>query len=242
MGEIVLFLPLRDIDNPVEHVSAPYVTWALIALNIIIWLVLATQPESAQTAAVIAIGHYGGPLPDAFSDPLSGPLVGLDLPGLVTALTSTFVHLDFFHLAGNLMFLWVFGDNVEDAMGHTRFLAFYLLCGLAASYAEVTLSPGYFVIGASGAIAGVVVAFVMLHPKVKLWVFVLMRIPLRIGAVWVIAAWAVYQVYNAAVASAGVAWWAHIGGAVAGAALLPLMKRKDVPLFDRGLTRDGAAS
>ncbi len=214
----------------------PWVTWLLIAINVLVWLTVNALDDQGQLAAVAAIAHIGGPLPE-WTSQVTGPLAEISLPGPVSALTSSFLHLDFWHLAGNLAFLWVFGDNVEDALGHARFFVFYALCAIAASYAEAFFSPGFFILGASGALSGVVAAFVMLHPRVRLWALVLMKFPIAVPAVWLIAAWAVFQLFNVAVqdTDAGVAWWAHIGGAIAGAALLPLLKHSDVPLFDRGV-------
>jgi membrane associated rhomboid family serine protease len=156
----------------------------------------------------------------------------------LTLITYMFLHGGWMHLIGNMLFLWVFGDNVEDAMGHGRFLAFYLLAGIAGGLAHTLSGPTSTVplVGASGAIAGVVAAYLMLHPRVKLWVLVLGRFPLKVSAVWAIGAWAAFQVVMLLVASDHTtAWWAHIGGFAAGAVLLPIMRKPGVALFDRDL-------
>src|SRR5690606_28141004 len=125
---------------------------------------------------------------------------------------------DFWHLIGNMVFLWVFADNVEDAMGHVRYAIFYLLCALGAGYAYVLSAPASQapVVGASGAIAGVVAAYFMLHPTQKIWVLLFGRIPVRLGAIWVLGAWILFQVYSIVTAGPDdeVAWWSHVGGLV----------------------------
>jgi membrane associated rhomboid family serine protease len=130
----------------------------------------------------------------------------------------------------------VFGDNIEDDMGHVRYLAFYLLVGVAAGLAYALVAPDSSVplIGASGAISGVVIAYAMLHPRVKLWVLVLMRIPLKIAAMWVVGAWVLFQFAGFLTASADddTAWSVHIGGMLAGAILVLFLRRPGVQLFD----------
>jgi membrane associated rhomboid family serine protease len=146
------------------------------------------------------------------------------------------------HLAGNMLYLWIFGNNVEDAMGHTRFVMFYLLCGLAAALAQAVPNPGSTVpmIGASGAISGVLGAYLLLHPHAR----VLTLIPLGFYVrfiylpAWVLLGlWFVLQVVSSLLVAeerGGVAWGAHIGGFVAGLVLIPLFKRRDVRLFEPG--------
>jgi membrane associated rhomboid family serine protease len=137
-----------------------------------------------------------------------------------------------------MLFLWVFGDNVEDALGHFRFLAFYLLCAIAGALAHGFLVPDSTapLIGASGAISGVIGAYLMLHPKVRIWVLAFGRIPLRLPAAIPLLFWIGYQL--AAVflmADEGVSWAAHVGGFAAGVILVVLLKRRGVPLFDRAI-------
>jgi membrane associated rhomboid family serine protease len=137
-----------------------------------------------------------------------------------------------------MLFLWVFGDNVEDAMGHWRFLGFYLLCGIIAGVAHAVAVPNSSapLVGASGAIAGCLSAYLILHPRVKLWVLAFGRIPLKISAMWAIGAWIAWQVGGVLLGvKDDTAWWAHIGGLASGAILIPFFRRKDVELFDRGL-------
>ena len=136
-----------------------------------------------------------------------------------------------------MLFLWVFGDNIEDAMGHRRFIAFFLLCGVLASVVHLWSDPSSAVptIGASGAISGVLGAYFVLHPKARIWVLMLSVIPLRLPTYAVIGGWAALNVVNALLAepgTTGVAWWAHVGGFVAGAALIRFFKYEHVPLWD----------
>ena len=156
----------------------------------------------------------------------------------MSLITYAFLHGNFMHLIGNMLFLWVFGDNVEDAMGHGRYLAFYIICAIVSglAYALLDLNSDMPLIGASGAVSGVVAAYLMLHPKVKVWVLALGRIPLRLSAQWLLGAWVLYQIYNAvAYPESQVAWIAHVGGLVAGAILVLFFRRKGVPLFDKNL-------
>ena len=135
------------------------------------------------------------------------------------------------------LFLWVFGDNVEDAMGHLKFLFFYLACGVAGGLLHAWVEPGSEspLIGASGAVAGVIAAYLVLHPRVRVWVLALKAIPLRISAAFALGLWILIQVVMVLLPQVGpVAWWAHIGGLIAGAVLVVFLRRPGVPLFDRG--------
>jgi len=140
-----------------------------------------------------------------------------------------------------MLFLWVFGDNIEDAMGHLKFLVFYLLCGICGGLTHAALmhawNPGAAhvpLIGASGAVAGVIAAYLMLHPHVRVWVLAFRIIPLRITAMFALGVWVLSQFIMVLIPNVGpVAWWAHVGGIIAGALLIPLMRRPGVTLFDR---------
>ena len=231
-----MFLPLRDLDNPVRTIAWPFVTHTIIAVNIIIALILNAVSVEEGVGALVFLGFHHGPVavPAGMGD------VGSLLPGPIAAVTSAFVHVDLMHLIGNMLFLWVFGDNVEDALGHWRFGVFYAVSAAVAAYAQAAFTaPGYILYGASGAVSAVIAGFLILHPRVRLWVLVFMKVPLRVPAIWAIGAWIAFQVYNAIAGdpAAGVGWFAHLGGLVAGAALLPLLKRKDVVLFDGLMTR-----
>jgi membrane associated rhomboid family serine protease len=135
-----------------------------------------------------------------------------------------------------MLFLWVFGDNVEDALGHFRFVVFYLLCAVAGALVHGMVAPDSTapLIGASGAIAGVVTAYLILHPRVKIWILAFARIPLRVPAYLVLVLWISFQFSMLFLAEKDqISWAAHVGGIIAGAFLVVLMRRRDVPLFDR---------
>jgi len=162
-----------------------------------------------------------------------------EIPASLTLLSYMFLHSGWMHLFSNMAFLWVFGDNIEDAMGHFRFLAFYLLCGIAAAltYALITRDQFAPLVGASGAVSGVIGAYLILHPRTKVWILLFWRIPLKIPALLGLGGWAVLQIYSVMEAGAGnVAWWAHLGGLAAGIVLIPFFKHREVPLFDRDKT------
>ncbi|MDB5649975.1 MAG: rhomboid family intrarane serine protease, partial [Hyphomicrobiales bacterium] len=168
-----------------------------------------------------------------FGSATLAPDLSLVPPG-ATLVTSLFLHAGFAHVTGNMLFLWVFGDNVEDAMGSLRFLVFYLLCGISASLTYALMAPTSQspLIGASGAVSGVVVAYLLLYPRANVLGLIFAWLPLRIRAFWLIGGWVLFQLGSAIFSpDAGVGWWAHVGGMLAGVVLTPLLKRRDVPLF-----------
>jgi membrane associated rhomboid family serine protease len=237
-----VFIPLHD-ANPLKRIDYQYVTVALITLNVAIYLiflsgwVLSLNEDETAAFAVIPAKLMGSSLADATSITPGG----LAFPERFTLVSYMFLHGSWIHLLGNMLFLWVFGDNIEDCMGHFRFIMFYLMCGIFAGLLHAWMSPksDLPLIGASGAVAGIIAAYVILHPKVKVWVLALWRIPIKLTAAWVLGFWIAAQFANLLVNSEeDVAWWAHIGGLVAGAVLILFMRRRGVPLFDR--TRGGA--
>lgn len=229
-----MFIPLHD-HNPLRHVLRPYVTWGLILANVLTYVLLqGAGSEEAVTAGAFSFGLIPSVLFDIRD--LSPELIAV--PENATLVTYAFLHSDVWHLGGNMLFLWVFGDNVEDAMGHVKYLAFYLLSATAGGFAYALLSPDSDMplIGASGAVSGIVAAYVMLHPRVRVWVLVLGRIPLPIPALWALGAWIGLQFFNLLTdGDSQVAWSAHVGGIVAGAVLVMVLRRRGVPLFDKGL-------
>ncbi|MGV1014255.1 MAG: rhomboid family intramembrane serine protease [Methyloceanibacter sp.] len=236
-----MFVPLHD-TNPLKRIHYQYVTVGLILLNVAIFVIFQTgwvvplDDENTVAFAVVpaklmADGMEGGTM---FAS-------GAFMPERFTLITYMFLHGSWIHLIGNMLFLWVFGDNIEDAMGHFRFIMFFLMCGIFAAVLHATMMPNSDLplIGASGAVAGVIAAYLILHPKVKVWVLALWRIPIRITAAWALGIWIVVQVGSIFFESGeSIAWWAHIGGLLAGATLILFMRRRGVILFDQ--TRGGA--
>jgi len=224
-----MFLPLHD-RNPIRHISFPYVTYGLMAVTGLCFLAQSLVPGQINEQAIVVFGVIPA---------VVGGLVGAPvdwLPAQTTLVTYAFLHANLMHLLSNMLFLWIFGDNVEDALGHLRFFFFYCACAVLAALAHIgfngqSLGP---LIGASGAVAGVMGAYIVLYPHAK--VFVLLRIvipiPLPIPAMWMLGVWIATQAFYAVVAAEEpVAWWAHLGGVVAGAVLAALVKRREVALF-----------
>ena len=230
-----MFIPLYDI-NPLRTIRWPYVTYGLMLVTVASFVVF---QSGLMIKADVASAASFGVIPAEFLLRAGLRDTFAVIPEPLTFLSYVFVHGSWMHLIGNMLFLWVFGDNVEDDMGHARFLAFYFLCGVGAALTHATVSPASDIplVGASGSIAGIVAAYVILHPRVKLWVLLLMRLPVKISAVWAIGGWLVFQVVMLSMSGQHeTAWWAHIGGFVTGAVLIPVMRRPGVPLFDRGRT------
>ena len=210
-------LPIRD-HNPSE--ITPFVTYALMGANILIFVWMAVTATTDQ--AVSEIYYSFGMVPALISQ-------GEGYAGMITAI---FIHAGFMHLAGNMLFLWIFGDNLEDKMGHFGFLIFYFACGIGANIAQYALEPGSDVatVGASGAIAGVMGGYILLFPKAKVDIFIYFIIIFRILPLpaWImLGVWFGLQLFNTINGTeAGVAYMAHAGGFVIGAVLtLPLFLR-----------------
>jgi membrane associated rhomboid family serine protease len=227
-----MFVPLHD-GVPLRFMRAPYVTYTLVCSCIGIFLLMSLrQSEEGQ----IAVAAGFGMIPSVLFGTATLPEELLQLPPWLTLFSNVMLHASFAHLFGNMLFLWVFGDNVEDAMGHARFLAFFCLCGLAGSLAHALMNPtsDQPLIGASGAISGVIASYLMLYPKVRIWGLAFNWIPLRITAFYAIGAWILFQIVSAVLDPAGhVGWWAHLGGLGAGAALTPIFIHRGVTLFGR---------
>lgn len=225
-----MFVPLYD-DNPYDTPFYPYVTRGLVFLNAFVFVFL-QLPIFHNDPEAIVIDY--GVIPAAIGMGIGNSGVGIPFP--VTYVTYMFLHGGWLHLIGNMLFLWVFGDNVEHATGRVRFLIFYLACGVAGGVAHSVMTPDSTapLIGASAAVAGIVAAYLMLFPHAKVWILLFMRIPVKLSAKWVLGAWVIFQFVNLFVTSEEqVAWWAHIGGLAAGAILIIFLRRPDVPLFAR---------
>ena len=209
-------IPLRD---NIPSLRAPVVTIGIIVVNVLVYLNQLRLPPRVAARFV----YLYGLIPIEIS---SGDLlVPHPVPLYATLLTSMFVHGGLFHIAGNMLYLWIFGDNVEDRMGRLRFLIFYLLSGLAAAAAQVLSDPGSKIpmVGASGAISGVLGAYLLLFPHARVVTLIFLGFFIRlveIPALIVLGFWFVVQVLNGMLTMGlqvgGVAWFAHIGGFVAG--------------------------
>jgi membrane associated rhomboid family serine protease len=232
-----MFLPIRD-DNP--HTVTPFVTYAMLAACIAVFLWQVSLGDEAGQRAVYAFGFT-----PAFFFGQGIPAEIAAVPATMTIFTSMFMHGGWMHLGGNMLYLWIFGDNVEASLGHFRFLIFYLLCGVAAALAQGFAAPGSDIpmVGASGAISGVLGAYLMLHPRanIKVFVFLIIYITvINVPAFIVLGFWIVGQLISSAGVDAGqpgVAFIAHIGGFAAGAVLVFFFKKKNVPVFDTAHSR-----
>jgi membrane associated rhomboid family serine protease len=209
--------PIGD-DNSARKLF-PYITYALVALNILVFFVeLISGDAFIETWAFVPARFLANPAGD-----------------FVTIFTSMFLHGGWLHIGGNMLYLWIFGDNVEDRFGHLRYLLFYLLCGVVATFAQLAFSIGSDIpnLGASGAIAGVLGAYVLMFPRRRVTVL-LGYIVVHLPALAVIGLWIILQFFNgigAIVASAdtgGVAYMAHIGGFFAGLVLALFLRGKRV--------------
>ncbi len=212
-----MFVPLHD-NTPLRVIRFQFVTGLLFAINVAVFLYshiyLDNQAESAFATSL-------GAIPALLTDhAVLAPNLEL-IPEPATLISYMFIHAGWMHLISNMLFLWVFADNVEDAFGHFGFLIFYLVCGIAAALAHSFVVPASEapLIGASGAVSGVLAAYLLLFPKARIWVLLFMKLPIPIPAMWALAGWFGFQVLSVISTDASqvtVAWWAHIGGFVAG--------------------------
>jgi membrane associated rhomboid family serine protease len=241
--------PLKD-ENPTE--LTPFVTVALIAANVAVWLLVQGAGTGERfLASLCAYGAIPAEITGALGrgdlvplGPYACPAGGLEVSAL---LTSMFLHGGWMHLIGNLWFLWVFGNNIEDSRGHVRFVLFYLLTGLAAAGAHVLSSLGspLPMVGASGAISGIMGAYIVLYPRVRVHTLVIFFYFARVvalPAVVLLGLWLGLQLLSGVAGrGGGVAFWAHVGGFAAGVVLIKLFERPKLVLakrMHRKLTRE----
>jgi membrane associated rhomboid family serine protease len=234
--------PYKD-DNPTE--LTPFVTVGIIAANVLVWLFVQGMGSAEPLVrSVCDLGLVPGELlqtakPGSGVELAPGLFCMVDVqPHYATVLTSMFTHGGWLHLIGNMVFLWVFGNNIEDVMGHGRFIVFYLLCGVAAAAAQVVISPSSIVpmVGASGAVSGVLGAYLLLYPRVRVHTLLFFGIfvtRVALPAYVMLGYWAVLQLLGGLVTlsgvarGGGVAFFAHIGGFVAGLILIRLFASED---------------
>ncbi len=221
-------IPLKD-DIPSE--TFPLVNYLLIFLNAVVFFYELSLPPAALHRLLYTYGF----VPLKLSAVLSCPHCSV-LSGIFPVFTAMFLHGGWFHFLGNMLFLYIFGDNVEDAMGHLRYLVFYFIAGFTAAMFQYLISPHFSgpMIGASGAIAGVLGAYFVLYPGARvltlLFFFIFVDV-VYIPAFFFLFLWFLFQVFNGSAALAmpgagGVAWWAHIGGFIAGVSLVPVFRKK----------------
>jgi membrane associated rhomboid family serine protease len=219
-------IPIYD-DNPA--LGKPLLVITIIVVCIIIWFWQSGLSYQDNNAVIVNFGLT----PKVF---LSGPLLSF-----FTLFTSMFMHGGFMHLAGNMLYLWIFGDNIEGALGHFRFILFYFLCGTAAAFTQILSAPDSTIpmIGASGAVSGVLGAYLIFYPRARIRTFVFLGIFitfLRLPAVLLLGFWILGQVISAVVSnpgSPGVAWFAHLGGFFMGMLLAPLLKKPNISIFQK---------
>jgi membrane associated rhomboid family serine protease len=225
-----MVMPLGD-DNLDRH-RTPYVTYVLIAINIVVWLLELSGGErfiNGYSAIPFEITHntdlVGARSVDIGGQSISIPMYAGPKPIYLTLLTSMFMHASWMHIIGNMLYLWIFGDNIEDRLGHGKFIFFYLVCGLAASAAHVIFSASSIIpsLGASGAIAGVLGAYLILFPKKNVRVLFARQI-VNMPAFIVLGLWIALQIFSqvgvSGGQSSGVAYLAHIGGFFAGVVMI----------------------
>jgi membrane associated rhomboid family serine protease len=224
--------PLRD-ENPTK--LTPFVTIGIIAICSVLYLLQLAGGEEMIKTQVFDYGLIPGKV-------TQGEGIGINMlisGHFYSFFSSMFIHGGFFHVLGNMLFLWIFGNNIEDSLGHKRFILFFIACGFAAGLAQVATDTNSSIpmVGASGAVSGIMAAYLLLFPHAKIVTLLFLGIFItfiRISAGWYIGGWFVMQAIQGLASSpdgGGVAWWAHIGGFIAGLILLPLMKKPRQTLF-----------
>lgn len=215
-----MLIPIRD---STIRLKFPFITITILAINILVFIYQSTLSPAALKAWIWQLGVL----------PANIPKSGL-LPVLPSFVTSLFIHGGFLHLAGNMLYLWIFGDNIEITLGHTKFILFYLLCGFMATLIQIIVhpTPDIPIIGASGAISGILGAYLIRYPRAKIqllfWLIIIVE-RFWVPAVYVLGFWFLIQIINGLGAltlsqTGGVAWFAHIGGFLSGIGLLLLME------------------
>ena len=227
-------IPLHD-DNPTT--IKPIVTISFIITCVAVFFYQLSLPGSAERIFV----YQFGAIPAVIFGEDSISFKHAVIPAPLSLISSMFLHGGWMHLIGNMLYLWVFANNIEDAMGHRRFIAFYTLCGVVAALSHAITAPGSPIpmVGASGAISGVLGAYLLLYPRssilvlVPIWVFIKV---VRVPAALVLGFWFLIQILSGSASlsggSGGVAWFAHIGGFIAGMVLIGFFKRPRIRFFN----------
>jgi membrane associated rhomboid family serine protease len=242
--------PIRD-DNPT--LNPPAITVVLIGLNVAAWILvqgMGAEPYLSRSVCDLGLipGELLGRIPTGYTLPMSRELsCTVGEPHWYTPLTSMFLHGGWLHLIGNMWFLWLFGNNVEDSMGHFRYLAFYLLSGLAAAAAQTLVNPNSAIpmVGASGAISGVMGAYIVLYPRVRVHMLIFLGFFITravVPAYLMLGYWFLLQILGGLPSlggedTGGVAVWAHAGGFLAGALLILVFRDDELVARHRALAR-----
>ena len=236
--------PISD-HNPT--LRPPVATYSIIAVNVLVWVVfqgMGAEPGLSRSVCELGLipGEFLHLLPNGYQIPLGQGMACVVAPGIswYVPLTSMFMHGSWFHLIGNMWFLHVFGNNVEDVMGRGRFVAYYLLCGLAAAGAQIAVAPASPIpmVGASGAIGGVMGGYVLLYPWARIRTFVFLFF-VEVPAVFMLGYWFLLQLAGGTATNAGVggvAFWAHVGGFAGGLILTPLFRDAELYAIHRSST------
>lgn len=225
-------IPIRD-SIPCHNL--PIVTWTLMAINSVVFLLMLTMPDSMRQAFVFLYGMVAA----RYSHPAWAMDVGLPDDHYLSFLTSMFLHGGWMHIIMNMLFLWIFADNIEDRMGRLRFIIFYFLCGLTAAFLQYFFNADSTVpvVGASGAIAGIMGAYFFLYPYARIIIWIpLFFLPIffEVPAIAFLGFWVIIQLKNATDTLvnqpfADVAWWGHLGGFLMGAVCYRYFIREDAP-------------
>ena len=209
-----MFLPLHD-DTPLKVIRFQFVTVLIMAINVGVFLATGAFQGEANLASVTS--SFGFVPAEFLGAANQGPVAsGGPLHEALTLITFQFIHAGWLHLIGNMLFLWVFADNIEDVYGYGGFALFYLLCGVAGGLVHAVMMPHSPspLIGASGSVSGVLAAYMVLFPKARVWILLFLRIPVPLPAFWVLGGWFLIQVFSlfASLPGQDIAWYAHIGG------------------------------
>lgn len=213
-----MFLPIHD-NTVLQLIRFQFVTGVIFLINVGIFVY---SHVVVGGAGEVSLAMSFGAIPALINDTAIFEDASLYvIPQPLTLLSYMFMHASWLHLIANMAFLWVFADNVEDSFGHGGFLLFYLICGVVSALAHVYSAPASQapLVGASGAVSGVMASYLLLFPRARVWVLLFMKLPLRISALWALVGWFAFQVISLMGAPEGdviIAWWAHIGGFLTG--------------------------
>ena len=226
-----MFVPLHD-NTPLRMIRFQFVTGTLVVANLVIYAAIVYGGfDMSHLQLATAFGLVPAEIGQVVRHSAGGASWIETVREPLTLVTYTFIHGGWLHVISNMAFMWVFADNVEDAFGHIGFLLLYFVCGIIAAGAHIVANPDSTVplVGASGAVSGILGSYLVLFPRARVWVLLFMKLPLRISALWALAGWIGFQVLSLYVDDGQnevlVAWWAHIGGFAAGFIITVLFRR-----------------